>query len=175
MTWSTFLPTFGFLFVVVMLRANATYLLARGAAAGSRRYLTSGDGGHSPRWLRARELVNRWGPIAVVACFLTVGIQTAVIATAGAARMPLRRYLPAVTLGSVLWAALYATVGLAAARAWLAAAARWPGTVAAVAVLLVVAVSVVVWRRRHGATDTAAAPSARTREAVPASSDDVRS
>ncbi|WEV79592.1 VTT domain-containing protein [Janibacter cremeus] len=175
MTWSAFLPTFGFLFVVVMLRANATYWLARGAAAGSRRYLGSGEGGPSPRWARARDLVNRWGPIAVVACFLTVGIQTAVIGAAGAARMPLRRYLPAVTLGSLLWATLYATVGLAAARAWLAAAARWPGTVAAVAVLLVITVALVVWRRGHGDPETVAALPTRTREAVPASSDDMRS
>lgn len=149
MTWSAFLPTFGFLFLVVMARANATYWLGRGAAAGSRRYLRSGEGGDSPRWRRARELVNRWGPIAVVICFLTVGIQTAVNATAGVTRMPLRRYLPAVTLGSILWATLYATVGLAAARAWLAAGIRWPGTIAALAVLLVGVVAVVIVRRRR--------------------------
>ena len=125
MTWSQFLPAFAALFVIVMLRANATYWLGRGAAAGSRRWRKAeGDG--SPAWQRARDLVNRWGPIAVVLCFFTVGIQTAVNATAGVTRMPLRRYLPAVTLGSIAWATIYATVGLAAARAWLAAAARSP-------------------------------------------------
>ena len=162
-TWSAFLPTFGVLFVVVMLRANATYWLGRGAVAGSRRFFGLGEGGLTPRWRRARDLVNRWGPIAVVGCFLTVGIQTAVNATAGVTRMPLRRYLPAVTLGSVLWAALYASVGLAAARAWLAAAARWPGTTVTVALLLLVAVPVIIWRRR------------RTREPVSAPAEDVRS
>lgn len=148
MTWSTFLPTFGLLFLVVMIRANATYWLGRGAAAGSRRYLRQVTGEASHRWCVARDLINRWGPIAVVACFLTVGIQTAVNGTAGVTRMPLRRYLPAVTLGSVLWATLYATVGLAAARAWLVAAARWPSTVAVVAVLLVAGLGVLLWRRR---------------------------
>ncbi|SMC83744.1 DedA family protein [Janibacter indicus] len=149
MTWSQFLPAFAALFVIVMLRANATYWLGRGAAAGSRRWRkVEGDG--SPAWQRARDLVNRWGPIAVVLCFFTVGIQTAVNATAGVTRMPLRRYLPAVTLGSIVWATIYATVGLAAARAWLAAAARSPvgATLAAVALVAVVVTIVVVHRRR---------------------------
>ncbi|NYF99181.1 VTT domain-containing protein [Janibacter cremeus] len=175
MTWTAFLPTFGLLFLVVMVRANATYWLGRGAAAGSRRYLRSDEGGTSPRWQKARDLVNSWGPLAVVVCFLTVGIQTAVNGTAGITRMPLRRYLPAVTLGSIIWAALYATVGLAAARAWLAAAARWPGTVAAVAVLLVIAVVVIIWRRRRAVATRSATLTATAREAVPAASDDVRS
>ena len=149
MTWSQFLPAFTALFVIVMLRANATYWLGRGAAAGSRRWRkVEGEG--SPAWQRARDLVNRWGPIAVVLCFFTVGIQTAVNATAGVTRMPLRRYLPAVTLGSIVWATIYATVGLAAARAWLAAAARSPvgATLAAMALVAVVVTIVVVHRRR---------------------------
>ncbi|MHA7126625.1 DedA family protein [Janibacter indicus] len=149
MTWSQFLPAFAALFVIVMLRANATYWLGRGAAAGSRRWRkVEGEG--SPAWQRARDLVNRWGPIAVVLCFFTVGIQTAVNATAGVTRMPLRRYLPAVTLGSIVWATIYATVGLAAAHAWLAAAARSPvgATLAAVALVAVVVTIVVVHRRR---------------------------
>lgn len=147
MTWSHFLPTFGGLFVIVMLRANATYWIGRGAAAGTRRWRAS-EGTPSPAWQRARRLVNRWGPIAVVFCFLTVGIQTAVNATAGVTRMPLRRYLPAVTLGSVIWASVYATVGLAAARAWLAAAARSPVAATVIAVVLVLGVvAIIVYRR----------------------------
>lgn len=149
MTWSQFLPAFAALFVIVMLRANATYWLGRGAAAGSRRWRkVEGEG--SPAWERARDLVNRWGPIAVVLCFFTVGIQTAVNATAGVTRMPLRRYLPAVTLGSIVWATIYATVGLAAAQAWLAAAARSPvgATLVAVALVVMVVTAVVVHRRR---------------------------
>lgn len=155
MTWSHFLPTFGGLFLIVMVRANATYWIGRGAAAGTRRWRSS-ESSPSPAWQRARQLVNRWGPIAVVFCFLTVGIQTAVNATAGVSRMPLRRYLPAVTLGSVLWAALYASVGLAAARAWLATAARSPLVATVIAVLLVVGVvGLVLYRRARtaGAAD----------------------
>ncbi|WP_084349105.1 DedA family protein [Janibacter limosus] len=151
MTWSHFVPTFAGLFVIVMLRANATYWIGRGAAAGTRRWRRL-EGEPSPGWLRAQGLVHRWGPIAVILCFLTIGIQTAVNATAGLTRMPLRRYLPAVTLGSVLWATLYASVGLAAAQAWLAAAARSPMVATLVAVLLVGGVIVLVVRRRGRTT-----------------------
>nr|WP_257907279.1 VTT domain-containing protein [Janibacter limosus] len=116
-------------------------LPARGAGAGSRG--SRRRAGRGPR-----GLVHRWGPLAVVLCFLTVGVQTAVNATAGITRMPLRRYLPAVTLGSILWAALYASVGLAAAQAWLSAAARSPVAATVVAVLLVVGLLVLGVRRR---------------------------
>lgn len=173
MSWSTFLPTFGFLFLVVMARANATYWIGRGSAAGARRLRRAEN--PSRRWQRAAQFVNRWGPIAVVLCFLTVGIQTAVNATAGIARMPLRRYLPAVIFGSVLWATLYATVGLAAARAWLAAAARWPGTMAVVAVLAVLVVVVLialVTRRRLRARR---APAAEDGEVARRARSDMRS
>lgn len=181
MTWSHFLPTFGGLFVIVMLRANATYWIGRGAAAGTRRW-RSGETEPSPAWQRARRLVNRWGPIAVVLCFLTVGIQTAVNATAGVTRMPLRRYLPAVTLGSVIWATAYASVGLAAARAWLATAARSPVAAAIIAVVLVLlVVGVVLHRRSKGGADTrtdadhGAAGQGGAGEDVQAGSADVRS
>lgn len=180
MTWSHFLPTFGGLFVIVMLRANATYWIGRGAAAGTRRWRADERpaGRRSAAMERARVLINRWGPIAVVFCFLTIGIQTAVNATAGVTRMPLQRYLPAVTLGSILWATVYATVGLAAAQAWLAAAARSPAaaTVFAVLVLLVV-VAVIVYRRSRrggpGAGSDADGPAAG--EDVQGDAADVRS
>ena len=154
MTWSQFLPAFAALFVIVMLRANATYWIGRGAAAGTRRW-RSGEAEPSAAWQRARDLVNRWGPIAVVFCFLTVGIQTAVNATAGVTRMPLRRYLPAVTLGSIIWATVYASVGLAAARAWLATAARSPlAATLIIIVLLVAIVGLVVHKRSRSARAT---------------------
>lgn len=165
MTWSHFLPTFGALFAIVMLRANATYWIGRGVAAGSRRWRSS-EGGASPAWQRAQRLVHRWGPLAVTFCFLTVGIQTAVNATAGVSRMPLRRYLPAVTLGSILWATIYATVGLAAAQAWITAAARSPAAATVIAVLLVAAVIGVVWYRRSRA-ESAALEEPRTEAGTP--------
>ncbi|HLQ82049.1 MAG TPA: hypothetical protein VK103_00820, partial [Bacillota bacterium] len=98
----------------------------------------------------------------VVICFLTVGFQTAVNATAGAVRMPLRRYLPAVTLGGAIWALVYATVGLAAIHAWLAAAVRWPGTVPITVVVVGAVVALLVWRhRRRRAVSTTTATTIR--------------
>lgn len=136
------------LFVIVMLRANATYWAGRGIAAGGRhtRLVRQLD---SPAMRRAEAVIARWGALAVVLCFLTVGVQTAVNATAGLGRMPLRRYLPAVVVGSVLWAVLYATVGLAALNAWLAAAAGSPLGLAVVVLLVAAVVAAVVVARRR--------------------------
>ncbi len=105
------------LFVIVMLRANATYWVGRAARAGAtrtrfRRVLAS------PAFVRAQQLVARWGAPVVTVSFLTVGIQTVVNLAAGATRMPLRRYLPAVTIGGVIWAFLYATAGFVTLAAW---------------------------------------------------------
>lgn len=98
------------LFVVVCLRAGGTYLLGRGVGRGVRhtrwRRLT-----RTPAYARAERFVARWGALAVLACFLTVGVQTMVNLVAGVGRMPLRRYLPALALGGLAWALLYATVG----------------------------------------------------------------
>ena len=66
-----------------------------------------------PRFARMQQMVERWGAPVVALSFLTVGIQTLVNLAAGVMRMPLRRYLPALTVGAILWAFLYATVGFA--------------------------------------------------------------
>lgn len=137
------------LFGVVMLRANATYWAGRGLRAGANRSRLSRhlDG---PALVRAQGVVHRWGAPAVTVSFLTVGFQTAVNAAAGAAQMPQRRYLPAVVLGSQIWAFLYTTVGFALVGAWLSADGRWwvAGAVA------VIGASLVSWRvlrsRRRG-------------------------
>ncbi len=101
------------LFAIVMVRVNATYWLGRGVVAGFARTRFGGSL-QKPQAARAQALIQRWGPYAVVVSFLTIGLQTAINLSAGAARMPLRRYLPAAIAGSALWAVLYATIGLAA-------------------------------------------------------------
>src|SRR5690349_10916894 len=108
---------FGVLFVIVMLRANATYWLGRGAESGAERTRLSRLLA-SPKFRRAQDVVARWGAPIVTVSFLTVGVQTLINLAAGVARMPLRRYLPAVTLGSIIWALLYATVGFVTITAW---------------------------------------------------------
>lgn len=140
------------LFAVVFLRAQLTYWLGRGLAAGTikagladplnRRLAT-------PAFARAVRLLHRWGPFAVTLCFLTIGIQTMVNLAAGLGRMPLLRYTLAMIPGCVAWAFIYATVGLTAFYAGVAAAAGSPWAVAAIAGVLLGAVLLAVRRRRR--------------------------
>ncbi|WP_233120658.1 DedA family protein [Tessaracoccus sp. ZS01] len=141
------------LFGIVMLRANATYWLGRGIAAGARRtrlvkLMESRHYATGARWL------NRWGAPAVSISFLTIGIQTMVNLAAGVTRMPLRRYLPAVTLGCIMWAFLYGTIGMIGFKAIGILWTRSPWLVLAVAL---VAAALVTWivRRRDVAPDAA--------------------
>jgi membrane protein DedA with SNARE-associated domain len=102
----------GALFVVVLLRAGGTYALGRAARSGAGRNARVQRLVDSPRFLRAQDLVERWGAPVVVLSFLTVGFQTLANLAAGVGKMPLRRYLPALVIGGLIWAVLYATVGL---------------------------------------------------------------
>lgn len=144
------------LFPIVMLRSNATYWAGRGAAAGGRRtrmqkYLDS------PAVLHAERILARWGAPAVSVSFLTIGIQTAVNFSAGLGRMPLRRYIPATVVGAIAWACIYATIGLAAFDAALAAASGSPLGLAVLALAVAGAAAVILFRRlragRREATD----------------------
>lgn len=106
------------LFVIVMARANGTYWLGRGVRAGAGRTRISRLLASSG-YRRAERLVQQWGAPVVAVCFLTVGLQTLINIAAGVTRMPLRRYLPAVTVGCVVWAFVYATVGFVTLEAML--------------------------------------------------------
>jgi membrane protein DedA with SNARE-associated domain len=95
-------------------------------------------------------VLERWGAPVVTLSFFTVGIQTAVNLAAGVGRMSLRRYLPAVTLGCVIWALLYATAGFVTFAAW----RRLYELSAPTAILLVVGLAVglvtfATWQLRH--------------------------
>jgi hypothetical protein len=74
------------LFVIVLVRAQATYWVARAVVTGaaSRRW---GRWLESPALKRASALLARYGAPAVTVSFLTVGLQTMINAAAGAARM----------------------------------------------------------------------------------------
>jgi membrane protein DedA with SNARE-associated domain len=99
------------LLIIVLIRGGATYALGRGAQAGARhtRLRTVLE---SPRFERAQTMVDRWGAPIIALSFLTVGFQTLANVAAGVARMPLRRYVPALIVGGVAWALLYATLGV---------------------------------------------------------------
>lgn len=65
----------------------------------------------SPGYRKAARRLNEYGAPLITFSFLTIGFQTLANLAAGATAMPLGRYLPAVTLGAVLWAFLYAALG----------------------------------------------------------------
>jgi membrane protein DedA with SNARE-associated domain len=144
------------LFVVVFCRANGTYWVGRALAAGYGK--TRASRRWHPTTLRgARRLIDRYGPFAVVLTFLTVGLQTAVNLAAGMGRMRLSHYIPATIVGSIAWALLYATVGLAAVDLLVDRAAASPWAWAVVAVVLVAAVVRTALSRRARKRDPEAA------------------
>lgn len=90
-----------------------------------------------PVVLSARRQVARFGAPVVSVGFLTVGFQTAINLSAGFLAMPLRRFIPALVVGALLWATLYLTVGLAVVEAALGRVPWW-WVLVAVALLMVV-------------------------------------
>lgn len=137
---------FLFLWVSVMGRANGTYWIGRAVAAGTGRTRWAGVL-TSAAYARAQHLAERWGVLAVPLSFLTVGTQSLVQLSAGVSRMPLRLYLPAVSVGCAIWAAIYSTVGLAVFATWMEAGGWW-----AVAVVVALAALIISLRRRSASS-----------------------
>ena len=133
-----------------MARGIAIYAVGRGIAEGGRRSRFSSRF-TGPGMENAEAFVARWGMIGVALCYLTVGFQSMVLAASGVMRMPLRRFLPAALVGSMMWATIYTTIGFAAWETALGVAARSPWALAVLA-LLVIGLAVVWARRRaqHG-------------------------
>lgn len=155
MEWAQSLPIawgVGFLYLVILMRAGATYAIGRGARKAANR-------GKVAEWLaserieRASRIVNKWGAPVVAFSFLTVGFQTAANAAAGLTGMSLKRYLPALAVGGFAWSVIYATVGLAAIALWLELFLRSPwAAVAALALVVALVIYLVGHRRRTGRT-----------------------
>lgn len=145
-------------FVIVFLRAQATYWLARVITqqALDRTAPTTGWRLAVHRWLtgdsaaRGIDLVRRWGLIAVPVSFLTVGAQTVVNAGAGVVRIRPLHYTLAMIPGCMAWALVWTTIGMSAFYAALAVdlGTGW-GIAIAVLVMLVVGVVLGLFRRRN--------------------------
>ncbi|WP_145978728.1 DedA family protein [Granulicoccus phenolivorans] len=142
--WYIVIPT---LWAGAMLRSNATHWLGRGTRHGAGalwRRVRPGRGTEATQRRRplAERLVRTLGPLAVVIGFFTVGLQSAIMFTSGVARMPLKRFVPATMIGSLGWALIYATIGMAALEAFvLALTGSWWG---ALLLLGIVAIAVTV-------------------------------
>jgi membrane protein DedA with SNARE-associated domain len=150
---------------MAIVRSTTTYALGRGIAAGAehtslRRYLAG------PVYLRAMRFVDRWGPWAIPLCFMTVGLQTAVISAAGITRMRWRRFLPAMLLGSLIWGIIYGTVGMAVVWAVIATALASPWAAAALVLALAGVVVLVMWRTGGMALQRASRSQRRARAAA---------
>lgn len=109
------------LVAVGLLRGQATYWIARGVVSGvARRTHASGNDARwrrrlaTPAMARGRELLRRHGWPVIPLCYLTVGVQTVVLASAGALRMPWGRFTAAQIPGVLAWAGIYSTLGFAA-------------------------------------------------------------
>ena len=154
---------FVFLFVVVLLRAQATYWLARGAASGA--VLATGRQGFlgtMARWFdgpiprKGAAMLDKWGLIVIPLCFLTVGIQTAVNAGAGLVRMRWSTYTIAMIPGCVLWALLYGLGTLAVFAAAIRAVAGSPWGWAGLTLIATLIAAKIAWgRRKRRAVDAA--------------------
>ena len=157
---------FVFLFVVVLVRAQLTYWLARGAASGA--VLASsrkGFLGSVARWFdgpiprKGAAMLDKWGIIVIPLCFLTVGVQTAVNAAAGLVRMRWGVYTLAMIPGCVLWALLYGLGTLAVFAAAIRAVAGSPWGWAGLALIVTLIAAKIAWgRRKRRAVDAALAP-----------------
>jgi membrane protein DedA with SNARE-associated domain len=141
-------PAIGLLWVVVLCRAGGTYLVGRGAHRLAHRGRLARLI-ESPSVERAIGIVNRCGAPVVALSFLTVGFQTAANLSAGLTRMPVIRYLPALLIGGLAWAVIYATVGLAVVVAWIQLFLLSPWVALLVLALVIALVVGLVLRRRR--------------------------
>lgn len=146
---------FAFLWLVVFLRTQATYWIARWARSGADALAGRAVGDDSrrarlarrlsgPGTDRARAFLERWGFFGIPVSFLTIGFQTLVNATAGYTRMRFDLYTLALIPGCVVWSAIYTTVGLSLWEVW----TRSP-VLLGVVLLAIVAVALVFSRVRR--------------------------
>ncbi|KRF18006.1 hypothetical protein ASG90_05050 [Nocardioides sp. Soil797] len=145
-------------FVVVFLRAQATYWLARWVTQQALDHTAPSTGlahrlhawldGSSAR--RGMATLRRWGALAVPLSFLTIGAQTVINAGAGVIRMPAWRYTLVMIPGCAAWALVWTTIGMSAFYAAIGAglSTGW-GIAAAVAAVLVLGLAVGLLRRRR--------------------------
>jgi membrane protein DedA with SNARE-associated domain len=161
-----FIAIFVFFFTVVFVRTQATYWLTRLVATQAltriqprnRVMVRAKAWSTSESAERGIATLNRWGIIAVPLSFCAFGTKTVINGAAGLTRMPYGRYLPAMVVGCLIHATIYATIGWAAWSAALSAAAGSPWGVAALILVVIAAVLAVVAIRRRQSRATSVEP-----------------
>ncbi|WP_018788094.1 DedA family protein [Micromonospora sp. CNB394] len=124
-------------------------------------------------WDRAMEALQRYGAWAVFLTRLLPIVRTLTPATAGMAKVPYPRFLPASLAGAYMWSALYVFAGALAGASVERIETVIGNTGTVILVVLVVLALVVFTRRRRRAEAVASstAPLVR-RSAVPAHGDE---
>ena len=146
-------PKFVLLWLITSACATAGDLVGYwlGRRYGPRLRQTALVRGHgAAAWDRAVDVLRRRGAAAVpVAIFLPV-LRTLVPAAAGASGLPMRQFLPAVTIGATAWCALHIGLGAAAGEA-ARHAEKWVGRGSWILTALLVAgvVAVILVRRKR--------------------------
>ena len=153
--------TFVLFFFGAMVRGQATYWLGRVITEQSLKRIHPKSGWRKAvhDWLqgdavaRGSGLVRRFGLAIVPFAYLTVGLQTVIIAAAGVLRINVLHFTLAQIPGSLAWAGIYTTTGFAVWAAAVSAAAGNPVVIAVLAVLAVALVAYLVLRRRRREAD----------------------
>ena len=140
-----------FMFILGTLRGQGTYWIGRGASSAATHVGSDGDADSKwakvKAWLNSdktktgRTLVHKIGVVAVPLSYLTVGLQTAVLAAAGLVRIQWWKFTVAQIPGAMAWATIYSGVGLAG---WKAVIAVFTGDGIIPAIALVVLVTAAI-------------------------------
>lgn len=157
--------TFILFFLGAMVRGQATYWLGRIITEQSlkRTSPTSGWRKSVHDWLqgdsvgRGAGFIRKFGVAAVPFAYLTVGLQTLIIAAAGVMRISIVAFTIAQVPGALAWATIYTTVGFAVWGAVLGTIQGNPVLAALLVAMVCALVALIVRRRRRRAVQTSAA------------------
>lgn len=152
------------LFCIVFARATGTYYIGRAVVAGTAKSRWSAMIDSKPYKLGAAWL-NRWGAPAVTLCFITVGVQTAVLLAAGISRMPPRKFFLALIPGSLIWGMIYGTVGFVG---FLSLVELWKINPVVSIITAILAITGIVWGIRSKHNKKKLEAEALVSDAVPA-------
>lgn len=166
-----------FMYVLGTLRGQGTYWIGRGASSAATHVGSEEE--HDSKWAQikawlnsdrtktGRTLVHKIGVVAVPLSYLTVGLQTAVLAAAGLVRIQWWKFTVAQIPGAIAWATIYSGVGLAG---WSAVLAIFTGDGIVPAIVLVVLVAVVIAAIVFISKSLRKNSAAKTQRGVPAGS-----
>lgn len=102
---------------------------------------------------KGAKLVARYGSVAIPFAFLTIGLQTLIIASAGIAGITWRVFILSAIPGWLAWATIYTTIGLAAWKALVLAAAGSPVGIALISLATLTLIAFIVIRSRKEKTN----------------------